>query len=160
MKLQNKSLLFVAGLAVSTALTAGSSSGSGPPAKEALEQLMRETPSIDGGLFLESNLVKLGLSSDPATKYTVTRTRIKPQDLILTKSEINLLETQVAEAPAIPLDIEAETLGSKAQIGGNKSYRVTLGAEPGSVELRERRSLIREGILERRPELKQAEISN
>ncbi len=81
-------------------------------------------------------------------------------DLLYTKSDISLLESQVAEASAIPLNIDAESLGDKALVGGNKSYRVTLGAELGSIELQERRAIMRANIIERQPEFKRSEITN
>lgn len=160
MKLQNKSLLIMAGLVVSTALSAGSSSGSGPPARERLSQLLRDTPSLDAGLYLESNVVKLGLNTDLAIEYTAASSRLKPQALVLTGSDISLLESQVADAPLIPLNIDAEPLGSNALAGGNKSYRVTLGDEIGSLELRDRRTIMRANVIESHPELKQIDATN
>jgi hypothetical protein len=111
--------------------------GSGPPAKEALEQMLLARELGSAGLFLnEEGNVGLGVNRPLGSDLVLTRSRVTPQALSMSATDFETLaNSRVIDAVSIGFP-DSET----------KSYRVDEGNLVDEIVLRDRRELARNSI--------------
>jgi hypothetical protein len=148
MILQNKTLIVVAGFVVSTALSAGSTSGSGPPSRQALEEMLLSAPAgfQNAGLFTdESGIVGLGVNTELVSSLKITR-NLDLQSLAVSADNFNYLDglknrnieaVRLKKPSLIPTDAESIE---------HRSYKIEDGEQLGELLLIDRRNAARAAI--------------
>ncbi|WP_141735935.1 hypothetical protein [Oligoflexus tunisiensis] len=120
-------------------IAGGSSGGSGPPAKETLEQILKATELPGAGLFLnESGAIKLGVNRSLDSSLFVTRSSLQPQAFSISSADFDALLTSESRT------IDAEMIGTPETAA--RSYRIEDSDRAGELILRDRREAVRSEV--------------
>jgi hypothetical protein len=133
---------FLFASAISTSVFGGViGGGSGPPAKEALEQmLMSHEVGAAAGLFeTELGEIKLGVNRSLDSDLVLTRKKLSPQALSISEVDFEALVSSRNRS------VDAVTIGGALE-PGVRSYIVDDGDKVGELILRDRRELARAAI--------------
>jgi hypothetical protein len=150
MKISHKNILAICYLLLSFAgnnvQAGGSMGGGGPPAREKLLEQLLQAQSSAGGLYSTSDgSVGLGINGDLSPELTVTRT---------TGSGIAIPDVDFSKLRGIKSNIDVESIPSEISqdpLTGlpstlRSSYRIEDGNTVDSLQLMDRRFLIRNGV--------------
>ncbi|HYX38228.1 MAG TPA: hypothetical protein VE954_34435 [Oligoflexus sp.] len=126
--------LIDAGLAI-----AGSTTGSGPPAKEALEEMLMSKDLGSAGLFIsDKGDVGLGVNRALDSQIVLTRASFSTQSILISPLDFDALSKSATRL------IDAETIGSREATA--KSYRVEDSDNADELILKDRRDVARSSV--------------
>jgi hypothetical protein len=140
MKIKAVVIVMLAETLVSNTLIAGGTGGgSGPPAKEKLEEMLMSADMAAAGLFrTETGEINLGINRSLSSEMVLTRSTMMSQALTMSEADFAALSDSQNRT------IEAVSVGLPEEKA--KSYRVDDGDRLGELILKDRREAARNSV--------------